>query len=231
MALSFNGSSSKIVGPTSSTFDFAGSTFTVAARIKTTSTQSGAIIAKGSAASGTGAPGWALAFNNSTVGSFRFFAKSGNTNGTLSLDRFSSSSSYNDGAWHSVVAEATIPSIGATSTAITFFIDGAYNQATIDTTFWVNLESYSSEPLAMGTRSANIAQSSYLNGEIADVGLWSGSLSDGEKASYCKGFAPDRIRPQNLLTAPRLVRDVMDVKGLAWTATSVTATAHPRTIS
>ena len=72
--------------------------------------------------------------------------------------------------------------------------------------------------------------SEYYSGEIAEAAVWNVVLSAGEINALFKGFAPRLIRPQSLIFHPRMIRDNIDLKGLAITATGTTTTAHPRVI-
>ena len=70
----------------------------------------------------------------------------------------------------------------------------------------------------------------YLNGRVAEVGIWNAALTAAEIASLAKGMTPDKIRPQNLVFYAPLVRNLQDVKGgLAITNNNgATVANHPR---
>lgn len=70
----------------------------------------------------------------------------------------------------------------------------------------------------------------YLNGEIAEVGIWSAALTAAEIASLANGMTCDKVRPQNLVFYAPLVRDLVDQKGgLAITNNNgATVANHPR---
>jgi len=63
---------------------------------------------------------------------------------------------------------------------------------------------------------------------MADFAQWSVVLTADERVAYDKGFSPQMIRPASLLVYLPLVRDVLDVKGSAFTNTGGTAAPHPR---
>lgn len=72
----------------------------------------------------------------------------------------------------------------------------------------------------------------FMNGLIAEVGIWSAALTAAEIASLSAGFTPDQVRPQSLVFYAPLVRELRDLRGgLAITATnSPTVATHPRII-
>ena len=53
----------------------------------------------------------------------------------------------------------------------------------------------------------------FMDGLIAEVGIWNAALTAAEIASLAKGMTPDKIRPQNLVFYTPLVRDLNDQKG------------------
>jgi hypothetical protein len=53
----------------------------------------------------------------------------------------------------------------------------------------------------------------FMDGKIAEVGIWSAALTAAEVASLAKGMTCDKIRPQNLVFYAPLVRDLIDQKG------------------
>jgi hypothetical protein len=70
----------------------------------------------------------------------------------------------------------------------------------------------------------------YLDGRIAEVGIWNADLTAAEVASLAKGITCDKIRPQNLVFYAPLVRDLNDQKG-GLTITNnngATVANHPR---
>lgn len=70
----------------------------------------------------------------------------------------------------------------------------------------------------------------YMDGRIAEVGVWNAALTAAEIASLADGFTCDKVRPQNLVFYAPLVRDLQDVRG-GLTITnnnSATVATHPR---
>lgn len=70
-----------------------------------------------------------------------------------------------------------------------------------------------------------------LNGLVAEMGYWSAALTESEIVSLSKGWPCEMIRPQSLISAPRLIADVND-RYRTWTkvGTGGAAGAHPRMI-
>ena len=76
----------------------------------------------------------------------------------------------------------------------------------------------------------NPTASSFFDGIIADVGVWSAALTSDEISSLAKGISCTKIRPQSLVFCVPLVRDLNDICGnLSLTNNnSATVTSHPR---
>lgn len=70
----------------------------------------------------------------------------------------------------------------------------------------------------------------FLDGRLAEVGIWNAALTQPEIASLAKGMTCDKIRPQSLVFYAPLVRDLIDAKGgLAITNNNgATVAPHPR---
>jgi hypothetical protein len=70
----------------------------------------------------------------------------------------------------------------------------------------------------------------FLNGMIAEVGIWDAALTAAEIASLANGMTPDKIRPQSLVFYAPLVRDLIDQKGGRTITNNNAATVanHPR---
>ena len=54
---------------------------------------------------------------------------------------------------------------------------------------------------------------SFMDGLIAEVGIWNAALTAAEIASLAKGMTCDKVRPQSLVFYAPLVRDLIDQKG------------------
>ena len=53
----------------------------------------------------------------------------------------------------------------------------------------------------------------YLDGRLAEVGIWNAALTANEVASLAQGMTCDKIRPQSLVFSAPLVRELIDQKG------------------
>jgi hypothetical protein len=70
----------------------------------------------------------------------------------------------------------------------------------------------------------------YMDGRIAEVGIWNAALTAAEVASLAKGMTCDKVRPQSLVFYAPLVRNLIDAKG-GLTITNnngATVANHPR---
>jgi hypothetical protein len=70
----------------------------------------------------------------------------------------------------------------------------------------------------------------FLDGRLAEVGIWNAALTAQEVASLAKGMTCDKVRPQSLVFYAPLVRDLIDQKG-GLTITNnngATVNQHPR---
>jgi hypothetical protein len=70
----------------------------------------------------------------------------------------------------------------------------------------------------------------FMDGQIAEVGIWNVALTAAEVASLAKGMTCDKVRPQSLVFYAPLVRDLVDQKG-GLTITNnngATVANHPR---
>lgn len=84
--------------------------------------------------------------------------------------------------------------------------------------------------IGIGTRYINNVLGAYIDGLIAEVGIWNVALTQPEIASLAKGMTCDKVRPQNLVFYAPLVRDLLDARG-GLTLTNIngaTVADHPR---
>jgi len=84
--------------------------------------------------------------------------------------------------------------------------------------------------LTIGSRLATGIPGIFLDGSIAEVGIWNDALTAAEIASLANGMTCDKVRPQSLVFYAPLVRDLIDQKGgIAITNNnSATVANHPR---
>jgi hypothetical protein len=70
----------------------------------------------------------------------------------------------------------------------------------------------------------------FMDGQIAEVGIWNVALTTAEIASLADGMTCDKVRPQSLVFYAPLVRDLIDYKGGLTITNNNTATVanHPR---
>ena len=123
----------------------------------------------------------------------------------------------NDSNWHSVVGEVTA------ANARQVWLDNGGNASnstslTPSTLTKTSIGAYNNG----GTISGNIAH------ELADVAVWSGTLTADERAALANGVSPALIRPDILELYLPLVRGGNDYMGGAFTVTAATVADHPR---
>ena len=110
----------------------------------------------------------------------------------------------------------------------------AYFNGNIGTTFGSGALTVSGiDQVLIGMRTAAGTNGFFMNGLIAEVGVWNAALTQPEIASLAKGMTCDKIRPQNLVFYAPLIRDLQDIKG-SLTITNnngATVTNHPRIYS
>ena len=83
---------------------------------------------------------------------------------------------------------------------------------------------------SIGARHSGASYGLFMDGKIAEVGIWNAALTAEEIASLADGMTCDKVRPQSLVFYAPLVRDLIDYKGgLAITNTNTATVAdHPR---
>ena len=81
----------------------------------------------------------------------------------------------------------------------------------------------------LGSTYVSSSLTQYLDGRIAEAGIWSVVLTDAEVTSLYRGFKPSSVRPDKLALYMPLVREVQDVRaGLSFTNNATAAAAHVR---
>ncbi|WP_009964864.1 LamG-like jellyroll fold domain-containing protein [Verrucomicrobium spinosum] len=123
------------------------------------------------------------------------------------------------GTWFHIVGAFT------SSTSRTLYVDGAF--VGTDTTS-STISTF--DRMAIGSRWEPSAWGTFFNGQIAEPAMWSDALTAAEAAALAKGFSPALVRPQSLVFYAPLVRDLMDLKGGALSATGTSASDHLRVI-
>jgi hypothetical protein len=127
------------------------------------------------------------------------------------------------GIWYH--ASATVSGTGA-GTTFAAYENGIIGELTQSGTLTVanNIDS-----VIIGSRYAT-SLGLFMDGKIAEVGIWSSALTQPEIASLARGMTCDKVRPQSLVFYAPLVRDLIDAKG-ALTITNnngTTVANHPR---
>lgn len=211
MAYSFNGTTQYLSIPDNSNLDVTGA-LTIACHCRSTFTPSGDhILVSKWVGTGNqrsyliGLSANKIWLNISTAGASPGFEKLGATN---------------VGPGQSHIALTYNP-----STSFTGFLNGS---ADVTSTVGVPASIFNS------TSDLNISRltsgSFHFGGTIAEIGIWSATLTAAEVASLAKGMTCDKVRPQNLVFYAPLVRDLIDAKsGLAITNNNgATVAPHPR---
>ncbi|OWK20749.1 hypothetical protein AJ88_26245 [Mesorhizobium amorphae CCBAU 01583] len=135
-----------------------------------------------------------------------------------------SSSSVNDGNWHSIAFNYNRNNGGANA----LFVDGS-QEATGNSASagWVG--GHSNIWIAAGDN-PDTFWASYV-GEIAEIGHWTVNLDASEIAALAKGFGPKLIRPASLIFHAPVVRETGERKaGLAANITGGGVSDHCRVI-
>ena len=133
------------------------------------------------------------------------------------LEIVSTSSGYSANTWHHACGVFT------SSTSRTAYIDaGSAVTGTV-----TSVPNPAPSSFQIGGFSTNIQ---YMDGRIAEVGIWNAALTAAEIASLAKGMTCDKVRPQSLVFYAPLVRSLQDVRGGLTITNNNTATvaAHPR---
>jgi hypothetical protein len=142
------------------------------------------------------------------------------TNSPLGGASASTTSGYSQGVWQHAAG------VIASSTSRTAYLNGG--SAGTDTTSIQSPTGLNATTIG-GRYSSNVI-GAFLDGLIAEVGIWNAALTAEEVASLAKGMTCDKVRPQSLVFYAPLVRDLIDYKGGLTITNNNTATVanHPR---
>jgi hypothetical protein len=105
----------------------------------------------------------------------------------------------------------------------------AFRNGTVGTAQTVSIGTQTLNTFAIGAF-IRTGITNYMQGQIAEVAVWSAALTNDEITALARGFKAHRIRPQSLLYYSPLIRDLQDVRE-ARTITnnnSATVADHPR---
>jgi hypothetical protein len=131
----------------------------------------------------------------------------------------SSTSAYSTNTWHHACGVFT------STASRTIYLNGGNSATNTDN------RAVTPQEIRIGVAlDGNSSPVGYLDGELAEVGIWNAALTAAEIASLAKGMTCDKVRPQSLVFYAPLVRDINDQKGGLAITNNNTATvaAHPR---
>jgi hypothetical protein len=130
----------------------------------------------------------------------------------------SSTAGYSANTWHHACA------VFSSSTDRTIYLNGA-NSATNTANIAITPNN-----ILIGAGGSGAGTLQFMDGELADIGIWNVALTAAEIASLADGMTCDKVRPQSLVFYAPLVRDLIDYKGGLTITNNNTATVanHPR---
>ena len=134
-----------------------------------------------------------------------------------SASNANSTTSITDTNWHSVVGEIS----AANARQVWLDNGGNGTNATSLTPGTLTKTSIGAHDNG-GTLSGNIAH------ELADIAVWSGTLTNEERAALASGVSPALIRPDILEIYVPLIRELNDQRGGTFSLTGATVSDHPR---
>lgn len=105
----------------------------------------------------------------------------------------------------------------ASATSRTIYLDGG-NSATTTTSVNPTVDTF------------NVARfpGEFFAGDVAEAALWDVALTAADVAALAKGLSPMHVRPQSLLFYAPLIRETVELTGVAITSSGSTSTDHPR---
>jgi len=125
--------------------------------------------------------------------------------------------SISDSNWHSVIGEIT------SATARQVWLDNAGNGSNA-----TSLTPGTLTKTVIGAQDSGGSLSGNVGHDLADLAVWSGTLTADERASLAAGVSPLLIRPDILEIYLPLMRGATDYMGSAFTVTNATVSDHPR---
>lgn len=134
-----------------------------------------------------------------------------------SASNATSSTTITDTNWHSVVGEIT-----AANARQVWLDNGGNGSSSTSLTPGTLTKTTAGAYDNGGTLGGNVAH------ELADVAVWSVTLTSDERASLAAGVSPLLIRPDKLEIYLPLMRGGNDYMGGAFTVTNATVADHPR---
>ena len=115
--------------------------------------------------------------------------------------------------------------VWTSTTSRTVYLNGGNSS-----TSTVSVVQQITDRVIIGMRTSSSVNGLFMDGLIAEVGIWNAALTAAEIASLAKGMTCDKIRPQNLVFHAPLVRDLIDAKGgrAITNNNGAAVAAHPR---
>ena len=124
--------------------------------------------------------------------------------------------SISDSNWHSVIGEIT------SATARQVWLDNAGNGSNA-----TSLTPSTLTKTVIGAQDSGGSLSGNVGHDLADLAIWSGTLTADERASLAAGVSPLLIRPDILEIYLPLMRGATDYMGSGFTVTAATVSDHP----
>lgn len=128
-------------------------------------------------------------------------------------------SGFSTGTWHHACF------VGAAADDRSMFIDGGSKGTNA-----VSRTPAGIDKSVIGSWEGSAGKFDYMDGRVAEVGVWNAALSDAEVAVLAAGFSPLFVKPENLVAYWPLIRDTDDdvVGGYNLTANNTPSiAAHP----
>lgn len=137
--------------------------------------------------------------------------------GSSNFAQFGTSTGFSANQWHHACG------VRSSSTSRTVYLDGGSSATNTTSIAPTGINEFN-------IGSFQTAAGNWLNGQIAEVGIWNVALTAAEVASLADGMTCDKVRPDNLVFYAPLVRDLIDYSGGLAITNNNTATVanHPR---
>jgi hypothetical protein len=163
---------------------------------------------------------------NDTTNYFQLFVRTANTVRARSASGGSfgtatSSATVTDGVWTHVAG------VWVSSTNRSVYVNGA-NKVTDTNSCPFPASGLDRSSIGVLYQSSD---STFLDGKVANVGIWAAELNDSEVAALGKGFSPALIRPASLLECMYLFGNnspETGIKGTSFTLTGTAKASSPR---
>jgi hypothetical protein len=143
--------------------------------------------------------------------------------GSTTTATTSSSTTWTANTWNHACGTA------ASNSSFAIYLNGG-GKNTNATNAGAPSSAWSSTSIGVQQTNGIINTGTYLDGFMAEAGIWNVALTDDEIASLAKGMTCNLVRPQSLVFYAPLIRNLQDVKGGLTLTNNNTATVanHPR---